>query len=73
MIYNICIEDIYPKYVQFRVFSLKVSTNEKLAIGIKDSDIYNMCQSQGDSDEHMLSDVKTASSSGMRLRNEFIY
>ena len=47
--------DTYLKYIQFRTLHYRFYTNDKLFVmGIKDSNVCGMCQTEEDSIEHML-------------------
>ena len=49
------IDDSYAKYIQFRTLHQRFFTNDRLyKIGIKNNDVCSMCQTEPDSNPHML-------------------
>ena len=49
------IDDSYAKYIQFRTLHQRFFTNDRLLkIGIKGNDMCNMCQTDSDSNTHVL-------------------
>ena len=49
------IDDSYAKYIQFRTLHQRFFTNDRLLkIGIKGNDLCGMCQTESDSNQHML-------------------
>ena len=49
------IDDIYLRYIQYRTLHRRFYTSNVLCkIGIKDTDICNICKTEVDSNEHML-------------------